>query len=220
MPVEFSVAAYRYGHSQVRPLYDLNSNVTNRPVFAPGDAVGELDDLRGFRRLPAGWTADWPLFFPIDGATPQPSRKLDARLTAALFDLPGRAADQPQSLAFLNLKRGQALGLPSGQDVARLMRVPRVFSGAELGAPEPTPLWFYILKESELVPADDGDATSGGRNLGPIGGRIVAEVLLGLLELDPRSFVNTEPNWRPTLPTGGATPDSFQMADLVKFATT
>lgn len=219
MPVEFSVAAYRYGHSQVRPLYDLNSSVTNRPVFAPGDAVGE-NDLRGFRRLPAGWTADWRLFFAIDGATPQPSRKIDSNLTAALFDLPGRAADQPQSLAFLNLKRGQVLGLPSGQDVARLMRVPRVFSGAELGAPEPTPLWFYILKESELVPADEAEPTSVGRHLGPVGGRIVAEVLLGLLELDPRSFVNLEPNWRPTLPTSDGTPGSFQMSDLVKYATT
>jgi hypothetical protein len=220
MPVEFSVAAYRYGHSQVRPLYDLNGNVTNMPVFAPGDAVGELDDLRGFRRLPASWTAEWPLFFAIDGATPQPSRKIDAKLTAALFDLPGRPADQPQSLAFLNLKRGQALGLPSGQDVARLMRVPRVLSGSELGAPEPTPLWFYILKESELVLADEADQATGGRHLGPVGGRIVAEVLLGLLELDPRSFVSMEPNWRPTLPTSDGAPESLQMADLVKFATT
>jgi hypothetical protein len=220
MPVELSVAAYRYGHSQVRPRYDLNGNVTNRPVFAPGDAVGEVDDLRGFRRLPAGWTIDWALFFAIDGATPQLSRKLDAKLTTALFDLPGRAADQPQSLAFLNLKRGQALGLPSGQDVARLMRVARVFSGADFGAPEPTPLWFYILKESELTLADDADPTSGGRHLGHVGGRIIAEVLLGLLELDSRSFVNTEPTWQPTLPTATGAPETFQMADLVKFATT
>lgn len=207
MPVEFSVAAYRFGHSQVRPRYDLNQIVTNRPIFIPGEKVGELDDLRGFRPLPGAWTVDWS--FLLDGPSgaakkPQLSRRIDARLSPGLFDLPGLPQSE-SSLAFRNLKRGQALGLPSGQEVAERMGL-KPLSGKKLGAPEPTPLWFYILKESGL---------RGGQQLGPVGGQIVAEVLLGLLQGDSHSFVNARPGWRPTL---GPKAGRFTLGDLVKFA--
>jgi hypothetical protein len=207
MPVEFSVAAYRYGHSQVRPTYDLNQIVTNRPIFIPGENVGELDDLRGFRPLPGAWTVDWSFFLDVPGASnkPQLSRKIDAKLSGGLFDLPGFPQAE-SSLAFRNLKRGQALGLPSGQAVAERMGL-KPLSGKKLGAPEPTPLWFYILKESGL---------GGGQHLGPVGGGIVADVLLGLLKGDSHSFVNARPGWKPTL---GPKAGKFSLADLIKFAT-
>lgn len=207
MPVEFAVAAYRFGHSMVRPAYDLNQVVTNRPIFIPGEKVGELDDLRGFRPLPGAWTIDWSFY--LDGAPgnakkPQHSRKIDARLARGLFDLPG-FAQKESSLAFRNLKRGEALGLPSGQDVARLVGA-KPLGGKKLGAPEPTPLWFYVLKESGL---------GGGRHLGPVGGEIVADVLLGLLQEDVHSFVNQNPGFKPSL---GAKAGKFTLADLVRFA--
>jgi len=205
MPVEFSAAAYRYGHSQVRGIYNLNEVVRDRPIFLPGPLQDETQDLRGFRPLPAQWTISWSMFFSIDGSTPQPSRLIDSKLSQGLFDLP----DSEHSLAFRNLKRGQVLGLPSGQDVARALRNENVLSGADLGAPEPTPLWFYILKESELL--------ASGRHLGPTGGRIVAEVLLGLLELDPRSWLSVAPGWSPTIP-GTADEGQITMSDLVRFA--
>lgn len=204
IPVEFSAAAFRFGHSQVRGIYDLNAAVVERPIFAAGDAVGPLDDLRGRRNLPAGWTIDWSLFFPVAGSTPQPSRLIDALLVPALYDLPGAGA----SLALRNLQRGQALQLPAGQDVARLMKLD-VLTGGQLGAPDPTPLWFYILKEAEL--------TSGGVTLGPVGGRIVGEVLLGLLRGDVHSFVNVDPTWTPTVPDADGD-GRITMADLVIFA--
>lgn len=206
MPVEFSVAAYRFGHSQIRGRYDLNQVVQGVPIFLPKEKVGELDDLRGFRPLPGAWTIDWSFF--LDGVTakagsPQLSRKIDARLSGALFDLPGFPQAE-SSLAFRNLKRGQALRLPSGQDVAKRMGL-KALSGKKLDAPEPTPLWFYILKESGL---------NGGQQLGPVGGQIVAEVLLGLLKGDQHSFVNARPEWKPTLGSKG----KFTLSDLVKFA--
>jgi len=108
MPVEFSVAAFRFGHSMIRGIYNLNPVVRDRPIFAPGDNVGPLDDLRGGRALPAQWGIQWDHFLPIKESAPQPSRKIDAGLASGLFDLPRR----DDTLPFLNLKRGQALQLP------------------------------------------------------------------------------------------------------------
>lgn len=77
---------------------------------------------------------------------------------------------------------------------------------AQLGFDRSTPLWFYILREAQ-VKAD-------GRMLGPVGSRIVAEVLIGLLQGDKMSFLSQNPCWVPTLGKDG----NFRMADLLKFA--
>jgi hypothetical protein len=205
MPIEFSAAGFRFGHSQIRGVYDLNDTVTARPIFLPGQ-VGDLDDLRGQRPLPNGWTIDWRHFVDLPGASPQPSRLIDSHLAEGLFKLPGR--DRP--LPLLNLLRGQSMDLPSGQDVARHLRT-QVLTSAEMGAGvlEPTPLWFYVLKEAELL--------AGGTRLGPVGGRIVAEVLLGLLSLDKTSWVNVDPDWRTTIPIAGPHPT---LAEVIAYATT
>jgi len=203
MPVEFSVAAYRVGHSMVRPAYHLNDQVQNIATFAPGDP-GEFGDLRGFRTLPQAWGLQWERFLALgDPGLVQPSRAVDAKLAAPLFDLPHGGG----SLALRNLQRGQALELPSGQDVARLLGNP-VRSGAELGTElDPTPLWFYMLKEAELDAA--------GRHLGPTGATIVAEVFLGLLAFDPSSWLNQEPAWTPTIERAG---ERLTLADLIRFS--
>ena len=86
---------------------------------------------------------------------------------------------------------------------------------AELQAIRPefvqsTPLFYYILKEAEL--------REDGLRLGPVGARIVAEVFIGLLQLDPDSYLNVQPDWVPTLPTHDGTPQSFHMIDFLTFA--
>ena len=214
MPVEFSVAAYRFGHSQVRPTYTINRVVRDLPTFSPEGDTNPLADFRGFRPLPGQWTVDWELFFEIDGSTPQPSRKIDTKLARPLTELPGMPSDLA-SLAVRNLLRGWRLELPSGRRVATAVGE-TALTTEELGFNQtgyrgPAPLWYYVLKEAEI--------REGGRHLGPVGGRIVAEVLLGLLKGDPLSFVNVEPGsgWRPHLPSTEA--GQFTMADLVKFAT-
>jgi hypothetical protein len=126
-----------------------------------------------------------------------------------LKELPG--VPPPPQLALRNLLRGVALGLPSGQRVARAMAVSEL-SDKELELPEGldtlrghAPLWYYVLKEAEK--------RSEGRKLGPVGGRIVAEVLLGLLRGDPFSYLNVEPCWTPSLPPKA----DFKMPDLINF---
>jgi Animal haem peroxidase len=253
IPVEFSVAAYRFGHSMVRPTYALNRLVLvadpreqpfhgrqatfdRIPIFSL--VSDERGNLNGFREIPNGWAVDWSFFFdgvppdgqPPDGAVlPQPAYKLDTILVDPLTSLPDHQTEprpERRALAVLNLLRGWRLQLPSGQAVARKMGH-GAMTDAEIFAHEDTeradaraavlrqhpifrgnaPLWFYILREAELV--------GGSAHLGPVGGTIVAEVLAGLIQEDRHSFLSVWPTWRPTLQS--RIPNHFTMADLVNF---
>lgn len=78
----------------------------------------------------------------------------------------------------------------------------------DLGLDGETPLWFYLLREAEVV--------AEGRGLGPTAARIVAEVLVGLLKGDPSWFLRQQPAWKPELPA--AEGGRFTMLDLLRFA--
>lgn len=81
-----------------------------------------------------------------------------------------------------------------------------------------TPLWFYILAEAEEIGRSDHGTALKGEGLGPVGGRIVAEVLIGLLELDAQSYLGSNRDWEPHL--GDGLLGQFSMKELVELAAT
>ena len=217
MPVEFAVAAYRFAHSIIRPFYVVNQTSLDRggvPIFGPDGGF----NLNGGRPIPSDLVIVWNNILRIEPGTGRPPRKIDTNLSLPLTSLPGSAVPPPdptRDLAIRNTLRGKRVGLPSGQQVARAMRAP-VLSNSTLGlSNDPgwkgeAPLWFYILKEAELPPHN-------GERLGPVGGRIVAEVLVGLLQRDPNSYLYLDPGWKPAPPIASTT-GQFTFADLLKFA--
>jgi hypothetical protein len=204
MPVEFSAAAYRFGHSQIRATYVLNPKLEPKHIMLPFVDADPLDHLTGFRPLPKGWKISWDLYFEVDGSSPQLSRRIDAKLTGPLGRLPVTIDPEQRAMALLDMLRGRGLGLPSGEAVAAAMGTSR----HDLGLTGQTPLWYYILREAEV--------DSNGLHLGPTGATIVAEVLVGLLAADPSSFLRADPSWTPELPSAVA--GTFTMVDFLRFA--
>ena len=161
--MEFSVAAYRFGHSQVRPSYRANfgTSATDRTlqffaVIFDHTATGtDPADLRGGCRAPRRFI-DWQTFFDFGGGQVRQNKRIDTKLSSTLFHLLGQPSDEPDSLAIRNLVRGLTLEVPSGQRVAAAMQETPLHE-SDLADLEPfglhkrTPLWFYVLREADVA---------------------------------------------------------------------
>lgn len=210
IPLEFADGVFRYGHGQIRQSYRINDSAPELAIFP---------DLGGFTPVPAARRVDWSLLFDFPGAPPaQRARRIDGTLVTALIRLPHEITgdvplDAYRSLAARDLERGDAVGLPSGQSIARAAGE-QPLSPEELGLGQngwagETPLWLYFMREAA--------ARADGNHLGPLGGRILTEVLLGIVDAEPASYRSLDPSWHPTLPHQG---DTFGIADLLAFAAT
>lgn len=238
MPVEFSVAGYRLGHSMIRPGYRLNDNVL-LPIFPvaapPAPPPGFPEGLTGFRAMNPAWGIDWGRFIDLDvrtydGSADENKKRLqfayriDTSVVNPLSNLPPSVASNPSSLPARNLLRGFHMGLPSAQHVADAMGLKPlddkdILIGKGVDQPAPgenpvsittisnvftknCPLWTYILAEamkhqaSVKIPVKEGVTITTPR-LGPVGGRIVAEVFLGLMFGDNHSLLSLAPTWKP-----------------------
>ncbi|MDP3589085.1 MAG: heme peroxidase family protein [Methylobacter sp.] len=265
MPIEFAAAAYRFGHSMVRPIYRLNTRLSggNQPDNThPNERERGIDGrqfifaglkergLNGFDEFPQEWGIDWNLFFDltcdkderIGKDRTQPAYKIDTSLVNPLAFLPEFSQvnavkpapplahisqlqppaipHQLPNLALRNLLRGRAMGLPSGQDVARamgveplddeLLKVGKATTAEEydkldtLKAIDPAfkgkaPLWYYVLAEAQNQWLEHGGRSATPVQLGVVGSRIVVETLVGLLLNDGESVLRQAPAWRPCL---------------------
>jgi len=224
IPVEFAAAAYRYGHSQPRPSYLVNStgNSGGNPFYAllfDAGQNGSADpsDIRGGKRGARRYL-DYEFWFQFFDGQVRWSKWIDVRNSTPIFGfpLPPPPAGSPNvNLLARDMLRQLTFGIPSGQRIASTIGAPALgafnfteLAGYGLGLDSNTPLFYYILKEAQLQ--------AGGGMLGAVGARICAEVFIGIAQLDPGSYLKVQPNWRPTLPARFS--GQFTMADLLTYA--
>mgnify|MGYP006287614965 FL=1 len=240
LPVEFSTAFFRFGHSLVQDGYQFHECDASRAVLFPIKKINQ----------PLQKAMDWSLFFPDSkeqGTGKNPARKISVYLSPSMIQELGIQSNQDGPLSstnifYRNLERGRRENLPSGQDIAQWMvrkgiirpdnleknhpgkeqltnELIDYFKDEDEESPtlsskdirafcENPPLWFYTLMEAHLC--------GKGEKLGPVAGRIVAEVFIGIIAAHPDSLFSFSEPWVPEKLT--RTEEPYTMSDFLREA--
>ncbi|KYC36435.1 hypothetical protein WA1_42780 [Scytonema hofmannii PCC 7110] len=241
MPLEFSVAAYRFGHSLIRGAYDHNRNFTDRQLTPPPVTNSTFDllflftgkgGLGGNPTLPFNWIIEWNRFADKGRASIRgrnSARRIDTRLTKFLSNMENEIDPSKteainkllQHLAKRNLLRGYFLSIPTGQSLADKLGVKRL-TAEELQRRNSTQMNQALAPFLEKTPAwyyilKESEIRANGDSLGEVGSRIVAETFIGLMRNDDSSYLSQD--WNPSqgvkLPNGK---EIREIGDLLKFA--
>ena len=248
MPHEFAIG-FRFGHSQLRSAYVVNGGA---PIKLFVRNPQELD-LRGSRILPPAHVVDWNVFYPAGPVQQHLSLRIDSKVTHVVFDLPESAI--PDNIKYVgnlpqrNLIRSRQINLACGEDLAYLYditpltpdevdpcKASHVFfeqdSPTPAGPTFKTPLWYYLLREAELLgvkPTADPAALNacasfkeypaptdqcpeaGGYQLGPLGSRLVAEVIIGGI------FYGQQFPWHDTFKSSITNTSKVCLRDIIDF---
>ena len=237
MPIEFSVAAFRLGHSMIRRAYNWNR------IFDDGSGslellftfTGRSGDLGGNPRLPSTWIADFRRLYDfgeagradltVPAAKANKARPIDTLLVDPLRTLPGFPSGE-DNLAFRNLTRAKMVRLATGQQMATFLKGKGItlnaLTKAEIrdgqggvGLAGLTDLQrAAFLKDTPLWFYILREAELNNGKLKRVGARIVAETFHRAMEGSQTSIVR-DPTWRPSL---GPDNTTFRMVDLLLFA--
>jgi hypothetical protein len=242
IPIEFSAAAFRFGHTMVRDKYHFY-NSARGSVSLP-DILAQTGSGQGaVPCLKTEWVIDWDHFFGTLGVNSfvvNQSLRIDTSLAAQLHDLRSHTVklfsdpeakdttqskrDAPKVLPILTLLRGARMGLPSGQDVARALEIENPLTAEEIATDLATKAskvltQYAFHRETPLwyYILKEAEMRGSGRRLGRVGSRIVADVITSAVLADPSSYLSIDPSWEPSIRVEKRSAKA--MIDLLHYAT-
>ncbi len=222
MPLEFSVAGFRLGHSQVRESYEWNANFSTGGAVVPSPAnfdqlfrfTEHSGDLAGLPTLPTNWVADFRRLYDLSGrnfpnltgsaeGALNMTKALDPYIAPVLGMLP-KMPLKMNNLAMLNLRRGAMRALPSGQDVSRLLPSVRMLTKKQMQSvlDESFQETMEALQLYERTPLwlyilIEAAVANDGARLGPLGSTIVADTFFTLVLTSRTSILSPNAHWQP-----------------------